>query len=79
MIQNLLELLQYLEVLRVSLDPQIRSLTINRNYKFKNDLGVSLLNRGDEVGLQYGVGGYTSKLVTEFEDTVETEHSPLIG
>ena len=61
------------------ISPQIRSLTINRNYKFKNDLGVSLLNRGDEVGLQYGVGGYTSKLVTEFEDTVETEHSPLIG
>jgi len=59
--------------------PKIRSLTINRNYKFKNDLGVSLLNKGDDVGLQYGVGGYTSKLATEFEDTDETSHSPLIG
>jgi hypothetical protein len=61
------------------LKSSIRDLTINQRAKFDDDDSEVLLNRGDDVGFQYGVVGINSSLIVEFNDIEDTAHSPLIG
>lgn len=62
-----------------SVTPQVRDLTINRNFKFASNDGVILLNRGEDVGLQYAISGYGQDISAQFSDTNSNVHSPLIG
>ena len=56
----------------------IRSLTLNSRARFKDYNGEAIIDKG-ENGLQYAVVGYSPKLQTDFQDTDNTKHSPLIG
>jgi len=56
----------------------IRSLTLNSRARFKDYGGEAIIDKG-ENGLQYAVVGYSPKLQSDFQDTDNTKHSPLIG
>ena len=58
---------------------RIRDLTINGRERFSVYDSETVLNRGEEVGLQYVVTGINSAISAEFEDTNPNSHSPLIG
>jgi len=63
---------------RAVLSSSIRSLTLNSRARFKDYNGEAIIDKG-ENGLQYAVVGYSPKLQTDFQDTDNTKHSPLIG
>jgi hypothetical protein len=60
------------------LNSSIRSLTLNSRARFKDYNGEAIIDKG-ENGLQYAVVGYSPKLQSDFQDTDNTKHSPLIG
>lgn len=63
---------------RAVLSSSIRSLTLNSRARFKDYNGEAIIDKG-ENGLQYAIVGYSPKLQTDFQDTDNTKHSPLIG
>ena len=58
---------------------KIRDLTINGRERFSVYDSETVLNRGEEVGLQYVVTGINSAVSAEFQDTNPSSHSPLLG
>ena len=64
--------------INASLDANVRSLTVNNQYRYGNQV---VLNdpRRDPIGLEYTVIGYDSTIRNAFGDTNQNAHSPIIG
>lgn len=57
-------------------EASVRSLTVNSNFKYGDEVIIkSQYNRN----LEYSVSGYFDKLKTNFNDTNQNNHSPIIG
>lgn len=63
----------------VIFNPRVRGLTINNRFRYDSYSGEMVLNRGEDIGLQFATVGYNDNARNEFGDTNQFAHSPLIG